>query len=345
MAHYLEITNSEARFAFNETNGDPWHRLGVPVDGYGTLDEMLVAAQADWLVTMEPLFIQGDSGPIEISDKRATVRTEYTIDADGISTTVTPLGVVGKGYAIDQNRDTAQWGLDLVGASNGDAVIDTMGVLKGGTEFFVGIDMGTLVLDPDGINDVIKRYLVVRNSHNATTTLCAYPTNTRVVCWNTATMSMAAAKRAQQVHTVRHTARKEDRKADAVTAMGLAQQIGRMWAEQAMTMIGIDGGRNLVDKAINAAWPKPDDDATDRVKANWYERRDAIQGLYGSATNAGGYGDSGWTAWNAVTEYLDHSSRPRLNTHKKRAVASMDIDGEVAKRKDAAAQAILLVGV
>lgn len=342
MAHWLEITNGEARFAFNKHNGDPWHRLGTPVDGCGSLDEMLVAAQANWEVALRPLFIQGaDGSPIEVEDRRATVREEITFDEDGVNIDLTPLGVVSPHYAIEQNRSAAEWALELVGASGGDAVIDTMGVLRNGKELFIGVDLGTLVLDPDGIADAVKRYLIVRNSHDGTSALLAYPTNTRVVCWNTATMSFNAANRARQVHKVRHTSSIDDRKAQAVEAMGLAKTLGEMFAEQAFKMMGISGGHDVLDKVLTQVWAKPDPaQVTERVMNGWFDRREAIHAVYDSDTCVGGFGDSGWTVWNSITEYLDHGNRPRT-TADSRALASMDIDGAVAKAKDRAAQAVL----
>ena len=338
MPAFIEISNKEARFAFNGQNGDPWHKMGTSVDGYGTVDEMLVAAKAKWDVDKQPLFINGPNGPIKVEDKVATVRNEYILDSDGVSQIATPLGVVGSNYAVEQNISAAEWALDLVGASQGDAVIDTMGVLRDGKEFFVGVDLGTLVLDPDGIADAIKKYLVVRNGHDGLLALCAYPTNTRVVCWNTATWSYQEAKRTQQVHRVRHTSGKDNRKAEAVEAMGLARKIGEMFAEQAMRMMTIDGGIKTLTRVADTLWPLQDD-ASDRMKQAWADRRSTLIDIYESPTCAANFGDSGWTVWNAITEYLDHH-RPRSNASK-RALATMDLDGPVAKMKDAAAHRIL----
>lgn len=344
MTHWLEITNGEARFAFNKHNGDPWHRLGTPVEGCAGIDEMLVAAQANWEVALRPLYINASGTFTEVPDKVATVREEVTMSADGIEIVSTALGVVGKTYEIEQNRSAIEWAYDLVGASGNDAVIDTVGVLKNGSEFFVGVDLGTLVLDPDGVADALKKYLVVRNSHDGTMSLSAYPTNTRVVCWNTATMSLNGAQRSKQVYKVRHTSSKDDRKADAVEAMGLAKLVGELFAEQATKMLGIDGGSNVLDTVIETLWEKPDSGETDRVQTNWNDRRDKVHRIYRSDTCVGGFGHSGWTVWNAITEYLDHG-RPRT-TADKRAIATMDADGTVAKAKDKAAQRVLeLAGV
>lgn len=339
MPAFIEITNKEARFAFSKNNGDPWHRMGTPVDGFGTVQEMLTAANADFTVTKNPLFVaSSDGNMIPIEDKVATVREEPVLSDEGVSISTTPLGVVGAKYTIEQNRQAAEWALDLVGASEGDAVIDTMGVLRDGKEFFVGVDLGTLVLDPDGSADTIKKYLVVRNSHDGTSALAAYPTNTRVVCWNTATWSYEEAKLQRQVHRVRHTSGKEGRKAEAVVAMGLANDLAKLFADQAIRMMQIPSSPHRVRSLVAELWPLKDVE-TDKQRKVWDDRLDRIQRIYTGPTCVENFGHSGWTAWNAITEYLDHH-RPHSNA-KSRALASMQIDNPVAKMKDKAAQLIL----
>ena len=95
----------------------------------------------------------------------------------------------------------------------------------------------------------------------------------------------------------------------------------------------------MLDSVISDLWDKPDASATDRVRDTWADRRSKIHRIYNSDTCVGGFDHSGWTVWNAITEYLDHS-RPRSNADK-RALATMDPDGTVAKAKDRAAQFVL----
>lgn len=336
--HAIEIKNGEARFAYNGNVGT-WHGLGTPVEGCGTVDDMLVAALANWDVEKQPLYVQAPNGIdlVEVPNKVATVRVEHTVMSDGVTTEYAPLGVVGKDYAVEQNREAAMWALDLVGASGGDAVIDTMGVLRNGSEFFVGVDLGTIVLDPDGIGDVIKRFLVVRNRHDGTSSLCAFPTMTRVVCNNTLTAAWGEAKRSSQIHNVRHTSGKDNRKADAVQAMGIAQKISELFIESASALMQIEGGHDRLDTVINTLWEKPNASASDRARTIWANRRSRIHRLYDSDTNANGFGDSGWTVWNAVGEYLDHSRKNPT----KNALAQIDPMSEDARLKDKAMQRVL----
>jgi len=134
--HAIEIKNGEHRFAYNGNNGGTWHGLGTRVEGYSTVSDMLVAAIANWQVEKQPLYVQAPNGIdiVEVPNKVATVRVEHTLTADGVLTEYAPLGVVGKDYAVEQNIDAAEWAVDLVGASGGDAIIDTMGVLPCGAQ-------------------------------------------------------------------------------------------------------------------------------------------------------------------------------------------------------------------
>lgn len=244
-------------------------------------------------------------------------------------------------YAVEQNRDSAEWAYDLVGAARSDAVLDTMGVLRDGKEFFASIDLGVLVLDPDGIGDAIKRHLCVRNSHDGSLSLMAMPTNIRVVCRNTATWATSQAKAANQVHVVKHTSGKDDRKAEAVEAMGLARKLGDLFTEQALQMIQTPGGRQLVTQTVSALWKPPTPDSSDRQRTSWNDRLDTIQAIYASPTCAQGFGDSAWTAWNAITQYVDHSRK--RSTEQSRAMDAINVASVGSKVKTQAADFLLSV--
>lgn len=325
MTAAIEITNGEARFAFSDVNGATWHGLGTSVSGYGTLDEMLKASHSDWLVEKQPIYILDVAGkPQAIDEKFATVRTEHVLTADGVSSEFTPLGVVGNNYVIEQNRAAAEWALDLVGASRNDAIIDTMGVLHNGKEFFIGIDLGAIVLDPDGIGDVLKRFLVVRNRHDGTLSLSAFPTMIRVVCSNTMNAAWSSARNAKQHHQVRHTASIQDRKQEAIEAMGIAKRVTDEFISSAQQLLSVKGSHDDLDTLIKELWPKPTADATDRVRTIWSNRRTKIHSLYDGDTNSNKFGDSGWTMFNAVGEYLDYSRKDRT----KQRLASLDFNSQ-----------------
>ena len=136
---------------------------------------------------------------------------------------------------------------------------------------------------------------------------------------------------------MRHTSGKDWRKQDAIAAMGIARAISEQFVETATQMMSIEGGHNVLDAVIDTLWEKPNASASDRTRTLWTNRRNRIHRLYTTDTNAGGFGDSGWTVWNAVGEYLDHSRKDL----RKRAIASMDPMSEDARLKDKALGKIL----
>lgn len=339
MAHELDTEqDGTVRFAYNTHNGDPWHTLGVPVDGYGTIDSMLMAASADFEVTTQPVYILGaDNSPVIVPDKVATTRTITTLGDDGFTDRTDVLGIVSPSYEVEQNRSAAQFALDCVGASGGDAVIDTMGVLRNGREFFTYLRLEPLVIDPNGVNDVVRQGLAVRTGHDGSLSLCAYPTATRVVCWNTATWSMAAAS---TVVRVRHTRNKEHYKAEAVRALGIAQKVRDSFIQQAERLLATPARFDTVRNVAEKLWAT-DPESSKRASTIYDNRMDSLYSLWSSQTNAAGFGDNAWSALNTITEYLDHH---RGTTTEKRAIASMNPDGFVTAKKEQAAS-MLLAGV
>ena len=328
------------RFAYNKENGDPYHRLGVAVEGYGDIDEMLMESGANYEVALTPLWVNDSHGNNqEVKGNYATTRmvTEWDANTGTLVETTNVLGIVGKGYTIEQNREAAQFAYDCVGASSGDAIIDTMGVMKNGSEFFVYVRLEPLVLDPYGVKDEIEMGLAVRTSHDGSVPLCAYPTAVRLVCSNTVTSTMRSARRNGSLVKVRHTRNKTDYKAEAVMALGVAQKVREAFVAQAETMMGVSASFKDVERAVDALWPLAPD-PTKRALTVHDERMEKLRGLWVAPTNSGGFGATLWTAWQTIGEYLDHH---RGLTADKRAFASIDPDSTINDQKRRAASVLL----
>jgi phage/plasmid-like protein (TIGR03299 family) len=338
MAHRLEITKSGiAKMAYADRE-IPWHRLGTRMNGLQTAGEMLSAAQADFDVVTTAVaavdangeFIRNPDGkPVIIDDSRATVRVNPDGSFDGLAT-------VGTRYVVQQNKECLESALAVVGAANGDAVVDTCGVLDGGREFFASIDLGSLVIDPAGINDKIERYLLVRNGHDGKTAITFANTSIRAVCKNTV---IAGMMNAQRVFTARHTR-------NAETAMEEAQEVLKIstaWASsfqaaaKKMLSVNMPGSSKQFSDLIETVFPeKPKE--TDRQRRNREQILSTVRALYDNERNAGGFGYTGWSAYNAIVEYLDHY---RDADGDERALASMSTTSIVTQKKNTA-QAFIL---
>lgn len=339
MAHDLEIKkDGSAKFAYNGENGIPWHRLGKKLNGLQTLDTMLEAAEANYEVRLQKVAAIDDDGnlildasgkPVIIEDSRATIR----VNPDG---TMDDLSTVGTRYEVRQNTEVAQRALAVVGASGGDAVIDTAGVLANGRRFFMTIDLGSLIIDPMGVNDKIARYLVVSTGHDGVWPIRYANTDIRAVCNNTVIMGL---RDAQRVFTARHTRNVDTALEDANEVLRISTE----WAKQfqltaeKMLSIPVPASSANIDKVLNKVFPSKGSE-TDRQRGNREEVNALIRGIYGNERNASKYGYNGWSMYNAVVEYLDHW---RTGKPEDRALASMDDNSWVTRTKLTTQQAVL----
>jgi phage/plasmid-like protein (TIGR03299 family) len=331
MGHAIEINeDGTARMAYADRE-IPWHRLGVPMKGLQTAEAMLQAAQADYEVVITRVAACDDNGqPIlnpngtlsVIDDSRATLR----VNKDG---SYTGLATVGTRYVVQQNNECLDYALAIVGASKGDAVVDTCGVLNNGREFFASIDLGALVIDPSGVNDRIERYVLVSNGHDGKAPISFANTSIRAVCKNTVMMGLSSARR---VFTARHT-RNADRAIEEKASIVLdissdwAKNFSRM-AEQLLS-VNVPSSSRVLDETLNVAFPL-EKDATERQKKNRENVVSLVRGIYENNNNAAKYGHNGWSAYNAIGEYLDHYRDATLT---ERAMASMNSNSWVSRTK------------
>lgn len=338
MAHELDFkADGSARFVY--AGEVPWHRLGTKVNGLRRVEEMLELAGANYEVLATRVVAIDDDGniltnadgsPLIIRDSRATVRK----DIDG---TYSDLATVGTRYEVRQNHEVAERALAVVGASAGDAVIETCGVLREGRRFFMTIDLGSLVIDPLGINDRIARYLVVSCGHDGIWPIRYANTDIRAVCNNTVIMGLKDAKR---VFTARHTRNVDSTIEDAQQVLKISTEWAKRFKEQAETLlkVPVPPSSSKIDTVINAVFPI-DKGATDRQRKNHMQTVSEIRSTYANARNAGGYGYNGWSLLNAITEYLDHGRDADPND---KAAASMDENSWVTRSKIIAHQSLLL---
>jgi len=341
MAHELEITApGEASFAYRAAGGAPWHKLGKAIDGHMTASEVLSASNADYEVVMQPCLtghpnrtIDGNHALIEVPGRYVTGRVEA--DQHGEPGDFVPWEVVKGRYQIVQNSVVLDKALAVVGASNGDAVMDTAGVLNDGRKFFATIDLGQVIVDPAGVRDIICRYLVVSTSHDGTSPIVYSNTDIRAVCANTVRMGKM---HAASIFTARHTTNVVDRLDEAGKVLGISSDWSKAFAKEAEFLMSIEmpSYSNRIDKVLNVVWPEKDAD-TDRKRVNREEIMVSVRSRFGSRRNAAGFGDNGWSLMNAIGEHLDHG---RNVPPEQAAQQSMELANLVHRHKIKAHRAI-----
>lgn len=339
MSHELEINaDGTARFAYSIKGGAPWHLLGTPLEGLGTVDQMLSAAGADYQVHLTRVAAVDDEGnfivdkfgkPVIVEDSRATIRENGDGTFDGLAT-------VGTRYVVKQNREVAERALAVVGASEGEAIVDTAGVLQDGKRFFMTIDLGSLIIDPMGVNDKIARYLVVSTGHDGVWPVRYANTDIRAVCNNTVRLGL---RNAERVFVARHTKNIDSAFDDAREVLRISVDWAVEFKKMAEQMLAIPThpSTGRIDKVLNSVFPIKKDE-TDRQKNNRERQNAIIRAVYENDKNAGGFGHNGWSLYNAIGEYLDHHRDAELHD---RAFASLDDNSWVTRTKIDAQNAVL----
>ena len=296
MAHDLETQNGVASFAsFREP---AWHNLGTVFDTEKNTSEMLVAANLNnWNVRLEDLEIPSSL----VSDKQYqyVVRTNPT---DKSQTDV--LGIVGQRYVPLQNEDLFAFGDNIL---DGGGRWETAGSISGGRVVFGSLALEReTVLDPNGVADVVKTYLLINTSHDGSIAIQASITPVRVVCANTLNVALNRTRKkdgVKQSFKIRHTQTAEGKITVARQALGMANSYMDEFDKMAHAMIQKEISAKDFNDIILAAYPKPDKDTKGAVK-KWENKVDMINDIYTGEFN-GMISGNAWGAFNALTERLD----------------------------------------
>jgi phage/plasmid-like protein (TIGR03299 family) len=288
MAHEIDLTTGRAAAFYA---GEPaWHRLGTVVKDARTSAEAINLAGLDWTVEQRAMAAAGPSGWIPVPNTLANVRSD----------TNAVLGVVSSYYRPFQNLEAFAFMDELVGEKL--AMFETAGSLKGGKRVWM------LARIPQtyhvGAADEIQPYVLLTNGHDGGAALRMIPTSVRVVCWNTLTLALSKSTASEGI-TIFHFGELADRVQRAREALGLA--VKRFETFEA------DANR-LAQRQLTAAelatyfanyLPAGDSKSSktlrmkmlDSLLANFENERQNLPGIRGTA----------WAAYNAVSEYADHT--------------------------------------
>jgi phage/plasmid-like protein (TIGR03299 family) len=296
MAHDLETQNGKASFAsFREP---AWHGLGTVFTEEKSTSEMLAAANLNgWNVRLEDL-----ETPTHLTSDKAY---QYVLRTNPTDTTQTDiLGVVGERYHVLQNEDLFSFGDNIL---DGGGRWETAGSIKGGRVVFGALALEReTILDPNGVSDKVKTYLLINTSHDGSIAIQASITPVRVVCANTLNLALGSIKKKngiKQSFKIRHTQTANGKVAIARETLGMANKYMDEFDIMAKAMIEKEVNAKSFNDIILAAYPKPEKDAKGAVK-KWENKVDTINDIYTGEFN-GMIAGNAWGAFNALTERLD----------------------------------------
>jgi phage/plasmid-like protein (TIGR03299 family) len=296
MAHELESQNGVASFAsFREP---AWHGLGTVFTEEKTTSEMLeVANLNNWNVRLEDVQI-----PSTLTSDKSYQYVLRTNPTDKSQTDV--LGVVGERYVPLQNEDLFSFGDNIL---DGGGRWETAGSIRGGRVVFGSLALEReTVLDPNGVADVVKTYLLINTSHDGSVAIQASITPVRVVCANTLNLALGRTKKKdgiKQSFKIRHTQTANGKVQVARQALGLANSYMDAFDKMAHEMISKEVSAKQFNEIILAAYPKPEKDAKGSIK-KWENKVNMINDIYTGEFN-GMIAGNAWGALNALTERLD----------------------------------------
>ena len=291
MAHELESEKSFASF-----REPAWHGLGTVFNEEVSTSEMLSLANLqNWNVRLEDVVI-----PENLSSDKSY---QYVVrDNPFTANQVDVLGVVGERYVPLQNEDLFTFGDAIL---DGGGRWETAGSLKGGRVVFGSLALEReTVLDPNGVADVVKTYLLVNTSHDGSVAIQASVTPVRVVCANTLAVALGRGKRGiKQSFKIRHTQSADGKVQQAREALGVANAYMDEFSKMAQLMIQKEITAQQFNDIVLAAYPKPDETKKGAL-SKWTTKIDTINDIYTGEFN-GMIAGSAWGAWNALTERID----------------------------------------
>ena len=325
MAHELETQNGVASFAsFREP---AWHNLGTVFNEEVNTQKMLELANLnDWNVRLEELVI-----PSTLTSDKSYQYVVRTNPTDKTQTDV--LGVVGERYVPLQNEDLFAFGDNIL---DGGGRWETAGSIRGGRVVFGSLALDReIVLDPSGVADKIKSYLLINTSHDGSIAIQASVTPVRVVCANTLNLALNRTKKkdgVKQSFKIRHTQTASGKVTAARTALGIANAYMDEFSKLANELYQKKVDAKKFNEIILAAYPKPDKDSKGSIK-KWENKVDLINDIYTGEFN-GTIAGNAWGALNALTERLDWHRNSRGENSENMFAAASGFDVAITAEKN-----------
>jgi phage/plasmid-like protein (TIGR03299 family) len=259
---------------------------------------MLEAASLNgWNVRLEDL-----QTPSHLTSDKAYQYVLRTNPTDKTQTDI--LGVVGERYHVMQNEDLFSFGDNIL---DGGGRWETAGSIKGGRVVFGALALEReTILDPSGVADKVKTYLLINTSHDGSIAIQASITPVRVVCANTLNLALGSIKKKngiKQSFKIRHTQTANGKIQIARETLGMANKYMDEFDIMAKAMIEKEISAQQFNDIVLAAYPKPEDEKR-LALTKWTNKIDTINDIYTGEFN-GMIAGNAWGAFNALTERLD----------------------------------------
>ena len=288
-----------------------WHGLGTTVENELCLGDALMQSGLDWDVVKRKVISDG----IVSEDHKALIRT----DINKI------LGIVSPRYKVVQNREVFR-----LAEQFGDAAkVESAGSIETGKRNYLLLRGDTF--NVGSFDDPVNRYMALFWGHDGTTSLVVLPTSIRVQCKNTLEMVTSESERTSNKVVIKHAGDMEEKFNYVREAIDKFKATGRFFEQETNYL----SSRQLSARELNQFFlemytklnkttivmnPVTEKEESDKVRAM------TTISSWTDVLEDENMGSNYWTATNAITNRLQHSSgtRGRKKTPASRAYSNLN---------------------
>jgi phage/plasmid-like protein (TIGR03299 family) len=296
MVANIEVVGEMATFASRREPA--WHGLGTVINAE-SLTYLEILEEAHMLGWNVRLLSKQESAPTLTFDK-----DEYFVVRNNpfIKDQVDVLGEVSQRYNVFSNENTFAFGDALVNAGDvrGETMSwETAGAINGGRTIFGSLALEREIrIDSNGVDDVVKMFLLVASSHDGTSKLTVLVTPVRVVCQNTLNLAIRGAV---QQFKIKHTQSMDGKVTEARDTLNLTDKYINVFEEKAANFFEKNVSNQEFWKIVEAIHgEKPEDNVKGR-ETRWQTKVDKAMELWTADTQQGITGNA-WGALNTLTE-------------------------------------------
>jgi len=296
----------ENDFIFSGKGVVPWHGIGAVLDGVLSSEEAIREARLTWTVRQSEVYSATD---------RETPIPGYV--ANVRSDTNEVLGIVSERYKVAQNKDVFAFADELVGNRRVKCTYETAGSLFNGRRVFLLVNMPKRSI----VEDEYQPYLCLSNAHDGSACLQVFLTGIRVVCNNTLTAALHTAKRKI---SIRHLSIMEQRKEEAVNAMGAASKYFHDLEDFASRLAG---KKVNIGKVLDRLFPASRDMSKRQLASN-KEVKSLIQNILKTKDDLQNIKGNAWGVFSAISDYRSNAEPKRRTKTYDEAKMARFIDGD-----------------
>tara|TARA_R110000824_G_scaffold96892_6_gene231690 strand:- start:11595 stop:12737 length:1143 start_codon:yes stop_codon:yes gene_type:complete len=299
-----------------------WHGLGTVVQDSPTPFEALELAKLDWDVLESEVLTGKFFNPqtselysVNSDERKMLIRSDDNM----------PLGIVGRNYQPVQNKQLAELCYEIASAGIGDnkVKVETAGSMGGGRRVWFLLRSDSIDLGPNGCDKVFP-YLMMTNGHDGSLALHFIPTTCRVVCRNTHRIAMADGSEFRSF--LKHTSNILESLPAVIEQLKSGVKVQEGHADQMRFMdsnsLKTSDVQNLWTRVYMRLFGDPskavasDPTRTFKLQERRQEKMETVLGewsnIWQKEVDTFGLQSNSWTAYNAVSNWLDHDKPVRI---------------------------------